>query len=133
MTIPSRPAPPPPKTNNTNQSSSSNRFPSWDDAPFEFENNHLHQLQSTSTNHKKPLPPPRPPPPIKNGNQSSSASLKKPGQPTSINILSNLFGRSRTPPTKHYGSISSSNLARKNTQHKQQYCPNHQLTLPMLC
>lgn len=106
MTIPSRPAPPPPKSVNiqTRQHSSATNFNqshsryaptcNWDDSPFES-----NYFEQSSTNriiqNKKNPPPPRPPPP-----KVGSQPLKKSGQPTSINLLSNLFGKTKINGTK---------------------------------
>ncbi|XP_055549184.1 SH3 domain-containing protein 19 isoform X2 [Wyeomyia smithii] len=111
MTIPSRPAPPPPQaaSNNTTRYSPATN---WDDTPFSPPsgvgmtairqapfpvNSHINQKP-------KKAPPPRPPPP------KVVPALKKPGQPQSINILSNLFGQKRNhagpkPPIAQKGQI----------------------------
>lgn len=100
MTIPSRPAPPPPKpvniqarqhstTNFANQSQSRYGATNWDS----FENNFFEQSSNIIQNKKNP--PPRPPPP-----KVSSQPFKKPSQPTSINLLSNLFGKTKINGTK---------------------------------
>ncbi|XP_058840241.1 SH3 domain-containing protein 19 [Topomyia yanbarensis] len=95
MTIPSRPAPPPPQVS----SNKINRYSpatSWDDMPFNPQRggvpmaNRQPPLSGAQPNQKaKKAPPPRPPPP------KVVPALKKPGQPQSINILSNLFGQKR--------------------------------------
>lgn len=117
MTIPSRPAPPPPKSisNQTRQHSSSTSFNqsqsrygstnNWDS----FENNLFDESTNSHIINKK-NPPPRPPPP-----KVSSQPLKKPGQPTSINLLSNLFGKTKINGTK---IPSTSNTTRSATQNE---------------
>lgn len=120
MTIPSRPAPPPPPKNNesrSNQStlygatsSTSSRYTpttNWDDSPFE---NDFFQMPSAndyamSQQSKKP-PPPRPPPP-----KLSAPALKKPTQQTSINILSNLFGKPKQQIAKSGNYSTNSKLS----------------------
>lgn len=114
MTIPSRPAPPPPKSiqiqarqhSTTNQSHHS-RYGStnWDS----FEGNFFEQ--STNIIQNKKNPPPRPPPP-----KVSSQPFKKPSQPTSINLLSNLFGKTKINGTKVSSSHQSSNTNRSAIQ-----------------
>lgn len=89
MTIPSRPAPGPPRSSNSTSNQPSRYTPTtnWDDDPFVSNgDNQFYQMSSSTsnTNATRKQPPPRPPPP----------RLKKPGQPTSINILSNIFGKS---------------------------------------
>ncbi|XP_055636103.1 SH3 domain-containing protein 19 isoform X2 [Toxorhynchites rutilus septentrionalis] len=112
MTIPSRPAPPPPQTisNKTNRYSPATN---WNDTPFSPQhsigtNSSRQQTQLTvnQTGIKpRKTPPPRPPPP------KVIPALKKPGQPQSINILSNLFGQkrnhsgSKTPVSLQKGQI----------------------------
>ncbi|XP_053694679.1 uncharacterized protein LOC128742367 isoform X2 [Sabethes cyaneus] len=116
MTIPSRPAPPPPQavSNSTNRYSPATN---WDDTPFSAQQSAGSGGMSTTRqapflvnnahmNHKpKKAPPPRPPPP------KVVPALKKPGQPQSINILSNLFGQKRNhtagpkPPIAQKGQI----------------------------
>lgn len=95
MTIPSRPAPPPPKSiqiqprqSSTNQSryGSTNNWDSFEGNFFE---------QSTNIIKNKKNPPPRPPPP-----KVSSQPFKKPSQPTSVNLLSNLFGKTKINGTR---------------------------------
>ena len=89
MTIPSRPAPPPPQTSVSRYTPTTN----WDDTPFQphrpppIPSQHPQQHQNAMLKTKK-APPPRPPPP----KVQNLPELKKPGQPQSINILSNLFG-----------------------------------------
>lgn len=89
MTIPSRPAPGPPRSSSSTSNQPSRYTPTtnWDDDPFDSNSgNQFFQMSSSSANINatRKQPPPRPPPP----------RLKKPGQPTSINILSNIFGKS---------------------------------------
>ncbi|XP_058447418.1 uncharacterized protein LOC131427874 isoform X2 [Malaya genurostris] len=95
MTIPSRPAPPPPQVS----SNKINRYSpatSWGDMPFNSQRAgaptapRQPPLFGAQPNQKaKKAPPPRPPPP------KVVPALKKPGQPQSINILSNIFGQKR--------------------------------------
>lgn len=110
MTIPSRPAPPPPKSvhiqarQHSSTSQSQSRYGStnnWDS----FESNFFEQ--STNIIQNKKNPPPRPPPP-----KVSSQPFKKPGQPTSINLLSNLFGKTKLNGTK---ATHPSNTSRSAT------------------
>lgn len=98
MTIPSRPAPPPPKSghiqshqhsSSSNQSHSRYGSTNWDS----FEGSLFDQ--STNIIQSKKNPPPRPPPP-----KVSSQPFKKPSQPTSVNLLSNLFGKTKINGTK---------------------------------
>lgn len=109
MTIPSRPAPPPPKSvqsqarqhSSTNQSQSRYGSTNWDS----FEGSFFEQ--STNIIQSKKNPPPRPPPP-----KISSQPFKKPSQPTSINLLSNIFGKSKINGTK---VTQTSNTSRSAT------------------
>lgn len=144
MTIPSRPAPPPPQTA-SNKTTRYSPATNWDDTPFSPQHSfgtassRQPQLTVTQTGMKpRKTPPPRPPPP------KVIPALKKPGQPQSINILSNLFGQKRNnsgsktpvsvqkgqipmklppppklpPPLNHhaanYGSISSASQSSSN-------------------
>lgn len=118
MTIPSRPAPPPPKptaAGSTSRSasqlshsaSSAAAFgrrdqslanqarystTSWDDDTF-MTSPFGDELNPTNSRPTKRLPPPRPPPPKLTTTKSSQPPLlRKPTQPQSVNILSNLFG-----------------------------------------
>lgn len=124
MTIPSRPAPAPPKNNvnrtNQNHNNSSSHYgatssttsarytptTNWDDTPFE---NDYFEMPSTNIVQSKKSAPPRPPPP-----KFSAQALKKPTQQTSINILSNLFGKPKqqTTSTKsgNYGTTATTKL-----------------------
>lgn len=122
MTIPSRPAPPPPQRN-TNTPLRYTPTTDWDFCAFDSvapsssssstasnpaanfqQQPQYHQPNAKS---KKP-PPPRPPPPKLTA--APTAPLKKPGQPQSINILSNLFGHKRAS-TGSAGSANKSNGA----------------------
>lgn len=112
MTIPSRPAPPPPKpvhiqshqhTSQTNQSHVRYGSTNWDS----FEGSLFEQSSSIIQNQKNP-PPPRPPPP-----RVSSQPFKKASQPTSVNLLSNLFGKSKINGTKV--PHTSNNISRSAT------------------
>lgn len=111
MTIPSRPAPPPPQsvhTQNRQHSSSINqtqsRYGSTNWASFD---NNLFDQPTDIVQNKKNPPPPRPPPP-----KVSSQPFKKPSQPTSVNLLSNLFGKAKLngtkPSTTHTSNTSRS-------------------------
>lgn len=102
MTIPSRPAPPPPQAA-SNKTTRYSPATNWDDTPFSpppigfgpASSRPAPPLTGNQLNMKpKKAPPPRPPPP------KVVPALKKPGQPQSINILSNLFGQKRNHGTK---------------------------------
>lgn len=103
MTIPSRPAPPPPQAA-SNKTTRYSPATNWDDTPFSpppmgfgaaASGRTAPPLSGNQLNMKpKKAPPPRPPPP------KVVPALKKPGQPQSINILSNLFGQKRNHGTK---------------------------------
>ncbi|KAG4069510.1 hypothetical protein HA402_006876 [Bradysia odoriphaga] len=112
MTIPSRPAPPPPqsvRTQDRQHSSSINqpqsRYGSTNWASFD---NNLFEQPTDIVQSKKNAPPPRPPPP-----KVSSQPFKKPSQPTSVNLLSNLFGKAKLNGTK--ATTHSSNSSRPVT------------------
>lgn len=102
MTIPSRPAPPPPQAS-SNKTTRYSPATNWDDTPFSppavgfpaASSRAVPPLTGNQLNTKpKKAPPPRPPPP------KVVPALKKPGQPQSINILSNLFGQKRSHAPK---------------------------------
>lgn len=102
MTIPSRPAPPPPQAT-SNKTTRYSPATNWDDTPFSPPPTGYSAASSRPAPpltgnqlHMKPkkAPPPRPPPP------KVVPALKKPGQPQSINILSNLFGQKRNHGSK---------------------------------
>ncbi|XP_065095096.1 SH3 domain-containing protein 19 isoform X2 [Ochlerotatus camptorhynchus] len=102
MTIPSRPAPPPPQAA-SNKTTRYSPATNWDDTPFSAPPTSIGAVGSrpappltgNQLNMKpKKAPPPRPPPP------KVVPALKKPGQPQSINILSNLFGQKRNHASK---------------------------------
>lgn len=107
MTIPSRPAPPPPQAS-SNITTRYSPATNWDDTPFSpppigfvaANSRPVPPLSGNQPNMKpKKAPPPRPPPP------KVVPALKKPGQPQSVNILSNLFGQKRSHASK--GAVKS--------------------------
>lgn len=109
MTIPSRPAPPPPQSVHTQShqhsssiSQSQSRYGSTNWTSFD---NNVFEQPTDIVQNKKNGPPPRPPPP-----KISSQPFKKPSQPTSVNLLSNLFGKAKlngTKPSTHTTSNTS--------------------------
>jgi SH3 domain-containing protein 19 len=108
MTIPSRPAPAPPATQNSNTRFSSQQpsrytpTTNWDDSPFDAGMQATNQAQQSTFNRVKKPPPPRPPPPKIN---QSLPAPKKP--PQSVNILSNLFGSSKSKQQSTITSVAN--------------------------
>lgn len=130
MTIPSRPAPPPPQAA-SNKTTRYSPATNWDDTPFSappssfgaFSGRPAPPLTGNQLNMKpKKAPPPRPPPP------KVVPALKKPGQPQSINILSNLFGQKRNHASKGVANVPKGQVPMKLPPPPKQPPPLHQQT-----
>lgn len=130
MTIPSRPAPPPPQAA-SNKTTRYSPATNWDDTPFSpppssfgaVSSRPAPPLTGNQLNMQpKKAPPPRPPPP------KVVPALKKPGQPQSINILSNLFGQKRNHASKGVASAPKGQVPMKLPPPPKQPPPLHQQT-----
>lgn len=130
MTIPSRPAPPPPQAA-SNKTTRYSPATNWDDTPFSPPPSSMGMVSSRPappltgnqlSMKPKKAPPPRPPPP------KVVPALKKPGQPQSINILSNLFGQKRNHASKAIANVQKGQVPMKLPPPPKQPPPLHQQT-----